>query len=1005
MRLKKFTALLMAALLLFGVLAMTLASCGEVGGNDPCDHNDADNNKICDSCGESLGGGSDDPTPPPAPGKVTYTVTIKSFGGMAIKSARLYAYAKGADGNYNTLVNYGVTNDKGVASFEVDADKQVAIKIQEVPEGYLVEDQYVLNSSTTTITLASKVITDNTNLVGVNYKLGSIMRDFTVTTVDGETWTLSEVLKEKDMVLINFWYTTCSACLTEFPYMEQAYEEFGGDDGDVAILALNNYGESVQDIKDFMNLYSPEFGMPYDVAVGGTDLSNALVEALGGSWKGWPTSFIIDRYGMISYIEVGALPSVKPFRALFEHFTAANYQQTIINSVDELMPLAKPDVEMPDSADIEAAINTEGTNVSYRSEDEEYAWPFVLETVEHGDDTFQVLMASNAFYDNSYAAIHLDMYLKAGDVLAFKAFSSTERAVDILYVIVDNAMITSISGQSSEWQDVYAYVADESRDHTITFVYQKDGDTDFGNDTVYIKDVRICTTDDIDTETYIPRFATTRDEWGEFGDFADVVLGTDGYYHVGTADGPLLFADFFNVTPHSDETVLYNYLYLCLSEETPLTPYYEKFVLYAQYSSNGKIYGLCPVTEELKSFLDITIQSYPNGEYNENSWLQFCKYYEAYGTDGKQLDDPIKGLSPHSAFDTVVNGPQDPVEYYPNHVVYETYFVPRGYFYEFIPETSGVYRIVSNSKEAVIGWIFLENRTIIYEDRAEERFTDFADPNNVNMIMHFEAGVKYYIDIAFFSVEATGSFSFKIEYIGENYEMLKACSPGASFTYEVDAQGNVTDVMIHGGIDAAICNRQHCDLCEAEAELCGAPEGTKYWHAVNRDGSLGSLIYADFTSIPSFVNLPIYVDDSIPGINTTDLIDRGAFRFNLTAEESEAIHYLSMTEAELRALWGDNYEAQWEAFQSTYAEEIAAIKAAGGPEAYMEAKHATDYTWIMLEYVEKMHSSANSTDERLYGCVAVDEQLGEILQLLVSKYTFSGVEEAFLKLCYYFHNY
>ena len=36
-------------------------------------------------------------------------------------------------------------------------------------------------------------------------RLGSEMPDFTVDTVDGGSFTLSEALKEKDMVLINLW--------------------------------------------------------------------------------------------------------------------------------------------------------------------------------------------------------------------------------------------------------------------------------------------------------------------------------------------------------------------------------------------------------------------------------------------------------------------------------------------------------------------------------------------------------------------------------------------------------------------------------------------------------------------------------------------------------------------------------------------------------------------------------------------------------------------------------
>ena len=36
------------------------------------------------------------------------------------------------------------------------------------------------------------------------------------------------------------------------------------------------------------------------------------------------------------------------------------------------------------------------------------------------------------------------------------------------------------------------------------------------------------------------------------------------------------------------------------------------------------------------------------------------------------------------------------------------------------------------------------------------------------------------------------------------------------------------------------------------------------------------------------------------------------------------------------------------------------------------------------------------------GCVAVDERLAEILQHLMDKFTFKGVEQSWLKVCYYY---
>ncbi len=905
-RRNRILAALLAMIMLLSTMMVSLASCG---GDDEKDDGGKGNKGK----------------------KVDYSLTIVTEGGMALEGVPVYfvEYKDGKPGD--SILEIAATDKNGKTTVKLPENGSYAVDIS-LPEGYNEQEYYPLTSNDMEIKVKSSVISDK-SLSGVSYTAGSVMHDFTVTTTSGKTFTLSEVLKEKKAVLINFWYTECSWCITEFPLMQKAYEKYQDD---LAIIALDPPSinqDTLVDITNFQNSY----GLTFDVALDDIGLFSAF------NVEGYPTSAIIDRYGVVTLLHAGAITSERVFDVIFDFFTKEDYKQQIVYDYNEIVPKEKPNVEMPSSEDI-ADVFEKGElgDITYlpypdsaSDEEKEYSWPFVIDQAEINGVTHDVIKTSNAFKEGSYAQLIFNVDLKAGDVLAFDYFSSTELGADIMYVVVDGKDIYSISGESTDWATCYCYVAEETGTYEVGFVYTKDSSDNVGQDTVYLKNLRIVSQSDIDSPTYIFRYAATNlSEFSEYQDYVTPVLGSDGYYHVNSATGPILLANLMGYTRFSDETTVY-YMAVELYEDGRITAEeYSKLIEYCNYASNASVYGVAPVTDELMAVLD-KIVYYFGDQTNENDWQRICCYYDAYGTNGKQLEDPIKGLALFSAYDVKLSnkGSTD----YPNSFTYDRIIMPRGLLGKFTPTQSGTYLISSTSStgESCNGWIFTKGsfgeRTAWLTYENVDRMND-VDRNNVYMIAYLEAGKDYYIDIAFFDVYGEGTISYRVERLGgEGYYRFSIASPGY-FSALLAPDGGLTET-IAGGIDVVL-----------------GSDG--YWREKRTDNRQGSLLYADFTKAT-----PLF-----PGWSIEEMIEKGGFDFRVN-EDGETVAGEDLTEV-ARKLYNNR---------------------------------------IVAGYNATLGETIDANDERI-GCVIVTAEVAELLQKLVDKYSFSGIENSWTKLCYY-HQY
>ncbi len=119
--------------------------------------------------------------------------------------------------------------------------------------------------------------------------------DFQFQNPEGQATSLSDLRGKA--VLVNFWATWCGPCAYEMPYIQQIYDEWSGKE--LVLLAIN-LGESSDKVTSFVESYSISFPVLLDTNQDAARCYNILYI---------PSTFFIDRDGIIQDIEVGAFES------------------------------------------------------------------------------------------------------------------------------------------------------------------------------------------------------------------------------------------------------------------------------------------------------------------------------------------------------------------------------------------------------------------------------------------------------------------------------------------------------------------------------------------------------------------------------------------------------------------------------------------------------------------------------------------------------------------------
>lgn len=249
----------------------------------------------------------------------TYTIEVKSASGILLKEVGLYIYE---DSTLEELVAFLKTDENGSTSFtDVKRDTYVAV-LDKVPTGYTAEEQYPLTGELTEIVLQTGTM-EQADLETLTYELGDAVLDFEVTGPDGTVYKLSDLFEGKQAVVLNFFYNACQPCMMEFPYLQEAYAEYSDK---IAVLALNPVDGDDASIAALQK----ELGLTFPMAKCGPEWEKIM------KITAYPTTVVIDRFGNICLIHTGSVPDAKLFKDVFAYFTAEEYEQKLIEDIEEL---------------------------------------------------------------------------------------------------------------------------------------------------------------------------------------------------------------------------------------------------------------------------------------------------------------------------------------------------------------------------------------------------------------------------------------------------------------------------------------------------------------------------------------------------------------------------------------------------------------------------------------------------------------------------------------------
>ena len=152
------------------------------------------------------------------------------------------------------------------------------------------------------------------NDINLSVSKGQEAPDFALPLTDGSEAKLSELLKDKEVVVLNIFASWCGPCEKEFPDMEKTYQKYKDK---MEIVAVS--GDLVLDEMEDMVKYKEEHNLSFLVG-----MKNESIDSL--KVGGFPTTYIIDRNGRIVFSQSGAFLHEGDFEKVVTSLMGDDYE-------------------------------------------------------------------------------------------------------------------------------------------------------------------------------------------------------------------------------------------------------------------------------------------------------------------------------------------------------------------------------------------------------------------------------------------------------------------------------------------------------------------------------------------------------------------------------------------------------------------------------------------------------------------------------------------------------